>query len=96
MHMGGLATIGHLKPKNLIHIALNNGAHESVGGQKTTSHNLELSKIATACNYRKVYPNIKSIKNLKLILRKIKKNGPIFIECKIKNGHREDLGRPKD
>ena len=34
MHMGGLATIGHLKPKNLIHIALNNGAHESVGVKK--------------------------------------------------------------
>ena len=32
MHMGGMAFIGKQKPQNLVHICLNNEAHESVGG----------------------------------------------------------------
>tara|TARA_B100000989_G_scaffold87695_1_gene63260 strand:- start:59001 stop:60128 length:1128 start_codon:yes stop_codon:yes gene_type:complete len=97
MHLGGLSTIGNLQPKNFIHIALNNGTHESVGGQKTTSPNVILSDIAKTCGYKNIYSKIKSEKKLKLVLKEIKKiNGPTFIECKIKNGHRENLGRPKE
>lgn len=35
MHMGAMAVIAHMKPGNLVHIVINNGAHESVGGQPT-------------------------------------------------------------
>jgi phosphonopyruvate decarboxylase len=51
MHMGGLATIGRLKPRNLTHIVFNNGCHESVGGQATCSPDLALSEIAKICGY---------------------------------------------
>lgn len=35
MHMGSMAYIAKQKPQNLIHICLNNDAHESVGGMPT-------------------------------------------------------------
>ena len=35
MHMGAMAVIGSNRPKNLVHIVINNGAHETVGGMPT-------------------------------------------------------------
>ena len=63
MHMGGISTIGSLKLKNFIHIVINNYAHDSVGGQETSSVTSNLSKIALACSYNKVFPNINDKKN---------------------------------
>jgi phosphonopyruvate decarboxylase len=51
MHMGGLATIGKYKPKNLTHIVFNNNCHESVGGQVTCNPEVVLANIAKLCGY---------------------------------------------
>ncbi|MBN2404568.1 MAG: phosphonopyruvate decarboxylase, partial [Coriobacteriia bacterium] len=51
MHMGGMALIGSLKPRNFKHVILNNGAHDSVGGQPTAGLAIDLSAIAKACGY---------------------------------------------
>lgn len=32
MHMGAMAVLGSEHPGNMIHIVINNGAHETVGG----------------------------------------------------------------
>ena len=32
MHMGAMALIGTEKPRNFVHVIINNGAHETVGG----------------------------------------------------------------
>ena len=37
MHMGTMALIGSARPANLVHILLDNGAHETVGGLPTVS-----------------------------------------------------------
>lgn len=37
MHLGNIHTIGFYKPKNLIHILLDNECYESTGGQQTTT-----------------------------------------------------------
>ena len=37
MHMVTMTVIGSNKPKNLIHIVINNGAHETVGGMLTVA-----------------------------------------------------------
>ena len=55
MHMGSLATIGKLKPKNFKHILINNRAHESVGGQETAADYIDIPAIAKANSYRNVY-----------------------------------------
>ena len=51
MRLGALATIGQERPANLVHILLDNGQHESTGGQATVSHNTDLSAVALACAY---------------------------------------------
>ena len=51
MHMGSLAIIGTQRPPNLKHIVINNGAHDSVGGQPTSGRSIDLVAIARACGY---------------------------------------------
>ena len=52
MHMGSLAILGTKATDNFRHIVINNGAHDSVGGQKTVGFEIDLIKIADACGYR--------------------------------------------
>ena len=54
MQMGGMATIGTRNPSNMVHIVLNNGAHDSVGGQPTVGRQIDLCGIAKACGYENV------------------------------------------
>ena len=51
MHLGALAIIGVEKPANLTHIVINNGAHDSVGGQPTAGFEIDLAAVARACGY---------------------------------------------
>jgi phosphonopyruvate decarboxylase len=95
MHMGALAIIGTKNPKNFLHIVLNNGCHDSVGGQPTVGFNIDITKIAKACGYA----NVKSVKNRSDLEKTVKdllaKSRPSLIEVIINSGARKDLGRPK-
>lgn len=94
MHMGAMAVIGEKSPKNLIHVVINNGAHESVGGQPTVANHINLEQIAKGCGYRQAH-SVSNVFQLQSLLKKIEKqHGPIFIEVKSAIGSREDLGRP--
>lgn len=94
MHMGAMAVIGVNKPKNLVHIVINNAAHETVGGMPTVAGSIDLVKIATACGY----PNAVCVDNFADLDKELKKAGESeklsFIEVKCAIGAREDLGRP--
>ena len=57
MHMGSMAVLGANAPKNMIHVIINNGAHETVGGMPTVAANIDLVAIAKACGY----PNAVSV-----------------------------------
>lgn len=94
MHMGSLATIASRSPKNLIHVVINNYAHESVGGLPTVADTVDFVKIAMGCGYKKGYTTDK-LNELEQILKEIDDlEGPIFIEVKSSIGSRENLGRP--
>lgn len=54
MRMGALATIGHERPDNLVHVVLDNGVHDSTGGQATVSSTTDLAAVARACGYPRV------------------------------------------
>ena len=96
MHMGASATIGVLKPGNLIHIVLNNGAHDSVGGQPTIARDLDLSAVARSFGYVAVY-NIKDQKGLELALSTVEKNKVLtFLNINVARGARENLPRPSE
>lgn len=94
MHMGSLAIIGSLRPANYIHVVFNNGAHDSVGGQPTVGLRTNLPLVAKACGYQ-VILSVSDSKSLNEALSRIKeKQGPVFLEVKVKKGARKDLGRP--
>lgn len=94
MHMGGLAIIGSQEPKNLIHVLINNGAHDSVGGQETVGLKLNIQEIAKACGYKFVH-SCSCESELKDIMNNIKnEEGPVLLEIKVIKGARKDLGRP--
>ncbi|WP_296012975.1 phosphonopyruvate decarboxylase [uncultured Treponema sp.] len=100
MQMGGIATVGTRSPKNLVHFVMNNGAHDSVGGQPTVGLEIKLPEIAKACCYKRIY-SAKNEKELSEVLAKIKNsfddntNELTFVEVKVSKGARKDLGRPK-
>lgn len=94
MHMGSMAVLGANAPKNMIHVIINNGAHETVGGMPTVASSVDLVAIAKACGY----PNAVSVDNfatLDMELEKAKSRNELsLIEVKCSIGAREDLGRP--
>jgi phosphonopyruvate decarboxylase len=55
MRLGALAMIGRERPRNLLHIVLDNGVHESTGGQPTGSALIDLAAIAQACGYERTH-----------------------------------------
>ena len=94
MHMGAMAVIGAKSPNNYIHVIINNGAHESVGGQPTVADNINFGQIALGCGYKASYLAT-NLNELDDVLSGIEgKQGPIFIEVKSAIGSRDDLGRP--
>ncbi len=94
MHMGAMAVIGANKPKNFIHIVINNGAHETVGGMPTVAEDINLVSIAKACGY----PNAVRVDKEDALERELKKaiasKELSFIEVKCAIGARDNLGRP--
>ena len=94
MHMGSMAVIGANKPKNLIHIVINNGAHETVGGMPTVAENIDLVAMAKACGYPYAVC-VSDFDELDWKLNEVKGGSELsFIEVKCSIGSREDLGRP--
>ncbi len=94
MHMGSMAIVGNLAPQNYLHIVINNGAHESVGGQPTVSFGIDIPAIAKANGYKfaRLVSNhnelVNAIYNLK------SDDYPALIEVRVKVGARDNLGRP--
>lgn len=94
MHMGGLTTIGQLKPANYHHIVLNNGAHDSVGGQPTVAFNVDLRAIASAAGYVKTTLASNEQELDAALGAFFHEPGPNLLEVRVKKGARADLGRP--
>ena len=94
MHMGSMAVIGANSLDNMIHVVINNGAHETVGGMPTVSEKIDFSLIAKGCGYHNVY-SVDNFKDLDEVLENAKSaNELTFIEAKCAIGARDDLGRP--
>lgn len=96
MHMGSLAVIGEHPAANLVHICLNNQAHESVGGMPTGAVGVSYSEIARDCGYTQVY-KVTDPEELKDVLSRIRKSEKmVFLEVNVTIGSRGDLGRPRE
>jgi phosphonopyruvate decarboxylase len=96
MHLGSLPTIGYNSITNFTYILINNGCHESVGGQPTVINKLNVKKLSESFNFI-TYSKISHLKELDLIFKKIEiKGGPHFIEVLVQNKSRNNLIRPSE
>lgn len=94
MHMGSMAVIGATGPKNVVHVVINNGAHETVGGMPTVAGKVDLVTVAKGCGY----PHAVSVADFEALdeaLNEAKARDELsLIEVKCAIGARDDLGRP--
>ena len=95
MKLGTLATIGAYAPSNLVHVVLDNGVHDSTGGQATVSPLIDFVDAALACGYAWGCC-CDSLGGFDRALREAMDNvyGPALIHIRIKPGSLEKLGRP--
>jgi len=92
MHMGSLAISADCA--NLLHILINNGAHDSVGGQPTKGAILDFTQIARACGYARVARAVSKGEITANIHSMLGCSTSAFLEIKCRRGARADLGRP--
>lgn len=94
MRMSNLAFVGCEQPSNLIHIVIDNGAHDSTGGQATQSEKIDFCDIAAACNYHNIY-DVYTETDLAIALDEIYISNKLgFVRIRVKPGSIENLARP--
>ena len=92
MHMGALATNCRYKAGNMLHIVLNNGVNESVGGQPSAGYLIDLTTVAKACGYRTVGHAVETKEELQQIVRENQSaEMPLFIDVHVRQGIRSDM-----
>ena len=87
MHMGAMTMVSKVSAPNFMHVVLNNGAHESVGGQPSAGHLLDWTKIAEGCGYATVGHAVTTEQELIEAVEKLQGCGKAaFIDCRIHKG----------
>jgi len=94
MHLGSLAVVGAHSPTNLVHVVINNGAHETVGGMPVVSEKLNMAQMAQTLGYRHVFRATTKSDVRQVLAQLATLKGPIFIEAVSNLVSRKDLGRP--
>lgn len=93
MRLEAMATIGHVKPNNFLHILVDNNAYESTGAQQTQSHQIDFAAIARACGYQQAT----SVHSLPAFIHHVIdfQYGPSLLVVKVMSHSNKTLGRPK-
>ena len=94
MRLGNFATVGKYAGGNLVHILLDNEAHDSTGAQSTVSGSIDFAQIAAACGYSQV-SRLHEVQDVVDLLAQSSTAGPTFAHLKINTGTIENLPRPK-
>jgi len=94
MHLGALALIGSRRPENLIHVVINNGAHETVGGMPVCNREMDIPALARAAGYLTVLSADSEETLSDALSRALSARGPLLLEVRCACGARKDLGRP--
>lgn len=89
MHLGALTTITKIQPSKYLNIVLNNGAHESVGGEPSAGLLINLTSIAEAMGFNTIGKAVSTSTELKKAVETLMdKEGPGFIDVHIRLGIR--------
>lgn len=92
MRMGAMTTIGYERPKNFVHVLLDNYVHESTGAQSTVSESIDFCAIASGCGY----PAVHRMNNPQDIADLLTSRDELlqFVHVPINPGIPDELGRP--
>jgi phosphonopyruvate decarboxylase len=95
MQMGAFAMIGSYAGGNLVHILLDNGVHESTGGQETVAKNVAFSQIAAHCGFPRVFETF-DIPDFGAAFEEAlaQNEGPVSIHAHVAPGSPPHLPRP--
>jgi phosphonopyruvate decarboxylase len=94
MKLGSLATIGAYQPEGLVHVLLDNGVHDSTGGQATVSPVVDFAGVALACGYRNAFVCDTAQGFAEAFAKALAAKGPTLVHARIRPGSLEKLGRP--
>ena len=95
MKLGTVATVGAHAPGNLIHVVLDNGVHDSTGGQATVSPNVDFAAVAQACGYPRAFRCDSEAGFARALEAAFAASTrPVLIHALIAPGSRAGLGRP--
>ena len=87
MHMGAMTMVSKVNAPNFLHVVLNNGAHESVGGQPSAGHLVDFTAIAEACGYETMHHPVTTEEELIEAVEKLSTCGKAaFVDCRIHKG----------
>jgi phosphonopyruvate decarboxylase len=93
MRMGAFATVGAYGPPNLFHLLLDNGVHESTGGQATVSPVVSFADVASACGYTSSIET-DDLREIGVWLQAPPLDGPRFARLLTRTGIPDGLPRP--
>ncbi len=94
MKLGAMATIGAYRPAGLLHVLLDNGVHDSTGGQATVSPVVDFAGVALACGYAQAFVCDSAAGFAEAFAQALAATGPGLVHARIRPGSLEKLGRP--
>jgi phosphonopyruvate decarboxylase len=94
MKLGTMATVGYYAPDNLVHVLLDNGVHDSTGGQATVSSGVDFAGIALSCGYKHAASCDGLSGFAQAFGAALSASGPNLVHVRIAPGSMAKLGRP--
>src|SRR5690606_24547164 len=93
MHMGAAAVAAQQRLENFRYVLVNNGAHESVGGQPTVAFDIDVPGILLAAGFESV-ERVREPSDLPAAVRRLAVTPRAALVIEVAQGSRDDLGRP--
>ena len=93
MHMGSFPINTSVAKKNFKYIMINNGAHESVGGQPTVAFDIDIKSILLGSGFEKVLI-ASTVDEINDYILQVKEKPLHALVINTRQGSRDDLGRP--
>jgi phosphonopyruvate decarboxylase len=95
MRMGGAPVLAAYGPPNIVHVLLDNNAHDSTGGQKTVSDHTDFVRFAESVGYGNALYAHDADELRGLVSQSLASERTGFVYLRIAKGAKENLGRPK-
>ena len=94
MHLGAMSVLARRKPATMIHVVINNAAHETVGGMPVCERALDVAAAARAAGYPQVLRADTAQALDEAVQKAMEANCLTLVEVMCSVGSRADLGRP--